>query len=107
MAPCVAAPPARSAAASSELSVTSSRDAPAAFAPLYVHLNAVRTLRGEGDCQGNEFAILSGNSAVFADDDLIQVEPCIEVCGGELAHLLKKSQIADIMVVFAHFLLRA
>ena len=44
-------------------------------------------------------------SAVLAADDIIEAEPRVEFCGGEFTHLLEKSQIASIMIVFAHFLL--
>src|SRR4029077_4534649 len=69
----------------------------------YVSFDAVGTLGRESNSQCDELAILSRNGAVLAAHDVIQAEPGPEFRGREFRHFLEKSQIADIMVVFAHF----
>src|SRR5438445_664844 len=56
-------------------------------------LNAIWALSGTSDSQGNEFAIFAGDGAVFAPDDLVEVKPGIELCGGEFAHLFDEAHV--------------
>src|SRR5512142_1129080 len=69
MAPCVAAPPARSAAAISDASTTSSRVAPAACAALGVGLHTIGALRRAGDRNRDQLPVFSWNRAILTPDD--------------------------------------
>jgi hypothetical protein len=48
-------------------------------------------------------SVFPRDGAILAANNLLQVEPSIEVRGRQLTHFLEKSQITDIVAVFAQW----
>ena len=61
-----------------------------------VAFDTVRALRREGYGEGDEFAVLSRNLPIFPADNIVQIQPCVKLCGRQLGHLLEEFHIVDI-----------
>src|SRR3546814_19376636 len=68
--------------------------------------DAIRTLRRQGDRERHQFAVLVWNRTVGARDDLVEIQPCLELNGRQFMHALELLQVAGVMVMAVHRRLR-
>src|SRR5689334_5822981 len=67
---------------------------------LGMNLQAIRTLSGSCDGDGDELTVFSRNRPVLTPDDAIQTDPCVKILRREFPHLAHQPQIVFIMIMF-------
>src|SRR6185503_724511 len=67
-----------------------------------MHLDAVRALRGARDGHGDQLAVLPRDRPFRPADDLVEVQPGLELGRGQLAHHLQEPKIGRVVIMLAH-----